>query len=229
MLSRVRKHTSLISKLLLSGALIAVSLAYGWWQRHYDAGPDSAAASMPLPLAANVPPATTAKPLPAASAPEAPVQAAREPGVTTQAAPSQQAASATPPLTAMAMLRMYQPPAPQPPLALVTGVPDPGAAAPVPAGTHLMDGDYLSTIEQYEWGDLQVKISIEGGQIRAAVLTLYPDHRTESLDISKRAAPILDSEVIKTQASKVDVVSSATDTSYAFRDAVASVLTKAAR
>src|SRR6185437_16300139 len=167
--------------------------------------------------------------MPAASAPEAPVPAAREPSVTTQAVPSPLAASAPPPLTAMAMLRMYQPPAPQPPLALVTGTPDPGAAAPVPAGMHLVDGDYLSTIEQYEWGDLQVKLTVQGGQIRAAVLTLYPDHRTESLDISKRAAPILDSEVVKTQQAKVDIVSAATDTSYAFRDAVASVLTRAAR
>ena len=191
MLSRVRKHTSLISKLILSGALIAVSLAYGWWQRHH------AAAS---PMASPMPTSTDA-------------------GVTT----------AAPPITAMAMLRMYQPPTPQPPLALVTGRPDAGATAPIPAGMHLADGDYLSEIEKYEWGDLQVKLSIQGGEIRAAVLTLYPDHRTESLDISKRAAPILNSEVIKTQGAKVDVVSAATDTSHAFRDAVAGVLKQAAR
>jgi uncharacterized protein with FMN-binding domain len=112
---------------------------------------------------------------------------------------------------------------------LVSGLPEPGAAAPIPPGTHLVDGDYLSTVEQYEWGDLQVKITVQGGQIRGAELVLYPDHRTESLDISKMAAPILNSEVIKTQAAKVDVVSSATDTSHAYRDAIASVLTKAAR
>ena len=225
MLSRVRKHTGLIGKLLLSGALVAASLAYGRWERRH-ATASGAAAPMPAPLAANVTPrsAPAATPEPRAPAPEAP--AASDTGVVAAAPPQQ---PAQPPLTAMAMLRMYQIPAPQPPLGLVTGVPDPGAAAPIPAGMHLVDGDYLSAIQQYEWGDLQVKITVQDGQIRAAVLTLYPDHRTESLDISKRAAPILNSEVIKTQAAKVDIVSAATDTSEAYRDAVASVLTKAAR
>jgi uncharacterized protein with FMN-binding domain len=35
--------------------------------------------------------------------------------------------------------------------------------------------------------------------------------------------------VIKTQRSKVDIVSSATDTSYAYRDAIASAIIKATR
>src|SRR5581483_668833 len=178
MLSRIHKHTSLISKLILSGALIAVSLAYGWWQRQHDAAP--AGTVSPTPLAATAPqPSATANASPPAPAPEA-----AAPPAPTAPAKEASAASTTPPLTAMAMLRMYQPPAPQPPLALVTGMPDPGATAPLPAGTHLKDGEYLSEIEAYEWGDLQVKITVQEGQIRAAVLTLYPDHRTESLDIS---------------------------------------------
>jgi uncharacterized protein with FMN-binding domain len=42
-------------------------------------------------------------------------------------------------------------------------------------------------------------------------------------------SPILGSEVIKTQQAKVDIVSSATDTSYVFRDAIASAIGKASR
>ena len=100
---------------------------------------------------------------------------------------------------------------------------------PIPAGVHLEDGDYLSDTEQYEWGDLQVKISVHGGQITGVQIVRYPDHRAESLQISQMASPLLDSEVIKTQQAKVDVVSSATDTSYVFRAAIASAIVKASR
>jgi uncharacterized protein with FMN-binding domain len=100
---------------------------------------------------------------------------------------------------------------------------------PIPAGAHLEDGDYLSGTKQYEWGDLQVKISIHSGQIAGVQMVRYPDHRTESLEISQMASPLLGSEVIKAQRSKVDVVSSATDTSYIFQDAVADAIKKATR
>lgn len=43
------------------------------------------------------------------------------------------------------------------------------------------------------------------------------------------AGPLLESEVIKGQQSQVDTVSSATDTSYAFQDAVANAIMKATR
>jgi uncharacterized protein with FMN-binding domain len=74
-----------------------------------------------------------------------------------------------------------------------------------------------------------VKISVHGGQITGVQMVQYPDHRTESLEISQMASPILNSEVIKTQQSKVDVVSSATDTSYVFQNAIASAIRKAVR
>lgn len=133
------------------------------------------------------------------------------------------------PLTALAALQMYQPPPPQAPLPLVTGTPAPGAAPPIPPGAHLQDGDYLSDMQQFEWGDLQVKISVHDGQIMRVQIVQYPDHRAESLDISRMASPLLDSEVIKTQQSQVDVVSSATDTSYVYRDAIANAIMKATR
>lgn len=184
---------SLLGKLLLSSALLAVSLAYGWWQRH--AGPDLAAAPVPSDrLRALNSAGETARPPSAA------------------------------PLSALASLPMYQPPPVQTPLPLVTGTPAAG-----PAGMHLEDGDYLSDMEQFEWGDLRVKISVRGGRITGVQLVQYPDHRAESLEISQMASPILDSEVIKTQQAKVDVVSSATETSYVFRDAVAGAIGKAAR
>lgn len=225
MLGRGSKHTSLAGKLLLSTALIAVSLAYGWWQRQHAARPSLTAAPAP-PMANTAAPAgPSTSPAPDASAtvnaPASSTQAIAKPAAPPRHAP--------PPISALASLRMYQPQPVQTPLPLVTGTPAPGAAPAIPAGAHLEDGDYLSESEQYEWGDLQVKISVRGGAISGAQVVQYPDHRAESLEISQRSGPLLCSELIRTQAAKVDIVSSATDTSYVFRDAAASAIAKATR
>lgn len=116
-----------------------------------------------------------------------------------------------------------------PPLPLMTGTPPAGTGPTVAAGTHLEDGDYLSDKHQFEWGDLKVKISIHGGQITAVQILQYPDHRSQSLYLSQMAGPILASELIKTQQAQVDIVSSATDTSFAFQDSIANALIKATR
>ena len=79
------------------------------------------------------------------------------------------------------------------------------------------------------WGDVRVKVSIHGGQITAVEALEFPDHRAQSAYLSQLALPILESEVIKNQKAQVDVVSSATDTSYTFQDAVADAITKATR
>jgi len=215
-----RKHDNLAGRLLLSSALVAVSVGYAWWHRH-----DAAAPHM---VASYAPPATH-QPAHATSSPATTAQSERaEPSVPkplAAASPQPEHLPAPSPLSALASLRMYQPPPVQTPLPLVTGTPSPGV--PIPAG--LEDGDYLSDTEQYEWGDLQVKISVHDGQITGVQMVQYPDHRAESLQISQMASPILDSEVIKTQQAKVDVVSSATDTSYVFRNAIASAIVKASR
>ncbi len=114
-----------------------------------------------------------------------------------------------------------------PPQPSVTG--EPGAMAPVPAGAHLAEGDSVSDRHGLMWGDLRVKISIHDGQITAVQVLEFPDHRSQSLYLSQMALPILESEVIKSQKSEVDIVSSATDTSYTFQDAVADAISKATR
>jgi uncharacterized protein with FMN-binding domain len=104
---------------------------------------------------------------------------------------------------------------------------EPGAVAS--AGTHLADGDFVSDRHGLMWGDVRVKVSIHGGQITGVEVPDFPDHRAQSLYLSQLAIPILESEVIKSQKAQVDVVSSATDTSYTFQDAVADAIAKATR
>jgi len=260
MLSRGAKRESLAGKLLLSSALVAASLAFGWWQRQTATGPVVATASMPAPLAPTLParsdPATTA---PATAG--APTESDASGSSDARDAEQATAAPAAPKSTIIAKLRTNMPadaptapqqqhellPASPPaaiytqmyqptndvssPIPLVTGTPAPGVSPSIPAsaGTHLLDGDYVSDRHQLEWGDLRVKISVHGGQITGVQILQYPDHRSHSLDLSLMAGPTLESEVIKTQRAQVDAVSSATDTSYAFQDTIADVIVKAAR
>ena len=118
---------------------------------------------------------------------------------------------------------------PSPAFPLVTGNPEPGAMVAVAAGLYLADGDYVSDRHGMMWGDLRVKITIHGGVITGVQVLQYPDHRSQSLYLSQMALPILESEVIKSQKAQVDFVSSATDTSYSFQDAIADAIAKATR
>jgi uncharacterized protein with FMN-binding domain len=135
------------------------------------------------------------------------------------------------PLTGMAAIQAFIPTAGiSPPLPPVSGVPDAGAIPAIPAGgSRLEDGDYTSDRVQFEWGDLRVRIVVTGGKITTVQIMSYPDHRSQSLYLIQLADPYLTREVIKTQQSQVHVVSTATNTSVAFRDAVAGAIIKATR
>ncbi len=247
------KRESLAGKLLLSSALVAVSLAYGWWQTPVAQGPALAMAPAAAPPKTIAPeaPATPVEPVTQDAAPvvkDAPVEAAAPPPekfaaiakpqtvapTATPAPPEpQQTTDLAPPSAALTKQQAMQMNLPtdgaSPPVPLVTGAPEPGAAAAVPAGMHLVDGDFVSDRHELSWGDLRVQISIQGGVIAGVQVLQFPDHRSQSLYLSQMALPTLESEVIKSQKSAVDVVSSATDTSYTFQDAVADAITKATR
>ena len=252
MLRPAAKRESFAGRLLLSSALVAVSLAYGWWQRQNMQGPHvtgaasaphatapqaSASALAPPPVTASEPapaaaPDTSVAVLPRSAAPAAPKSAAIAPPQTNtpsapEAPPQQEAAiSLSPPAQPLPTVPSNDV---SPPLPAATGAPASGVAPAIPAGSHLQDGDYVSDRHQLEWGDLRVKISVHGGVITGVQILQYPDHRSRSLDLSEMAGPTLESEVIKTQHAQVDAVSSATDVSYAFQDVIADVLIKATR
>lgn len=256
MLKPDKKPESLAGKLLLSSALVAVSLAYGWWQRHEAQRPSLAMAPTPPPPVprklAPIPPSPAIEPS-AQNQPATPdddagaqptsTQAAGPPKPSADAKAVQQAIAApvatfAPPPNADAL---SSPPAVQAlpqtatpagdaaPLFLVTGTPGPAAKSPVPAGAHLEDGDYVSSRHILMWGEIRVKIFVRGGSIAGVQTTEFPDHRSQSLYLSQLAIPKLESEVIANQTAQVDTVSSATDTSYVFQDAVADAIIKATR
>jgi uncharacterized protein with FMN-binding domain len=273
MLNPGPKRDSLAAKLLLSSALVAVSLAYGWWQRHDTGTPVLATAPMPSRPApgqvaslpgepATAPPAPMAQAAPATQDADTGVKdaPAKEPASPAAAAPTNDAPSkpaaiakaapqavapvapeappnpaasspASPPtLTTQQAMQMNQPTGgPLPALPWVTGNPDQGAIVSVPAGQHLQDGEYVSNRHELMWGDVKLKISIHGGSIVGVQMLDFPDHRSQSLYLSQMALPVLESEVIKSQKAQVDTVSSATDTSYTFQDAITEVIASAIR
>jgi len=101
------------------------------------------------------------------------------------------------------------------------------AGVAMPPGTHLQDGDFVSEPQSFEWGTLQLKLTIQGGAIIAADALQMPAHRKRSVELSEYCKPILLSEAIKSQKAAVNIVSSATLTSIAFQNAMTSALAKA--
>ena len=101
------------------------------------------------------------------------------------------------------------------------------AHADAAPAVHYKDGEYISDTASIEWGPIQIKIIIQDGKISDVQFLQMPFDRTRSVEISDLAKPILKSEAIEAQAAKVNLVSSATMSSFGFRQALASALAKA--
>jgi uncharacterized protein with FMN-binding domain len=88
------------------------------------------------------------------------------------------------------------------------------------------DGEYTGPATDFLYGNIQVKATISGGKLTDVEFLQYPTHH-ESARINEYAMPILKQEAIQAQSARVDVVSRATDTSYAFMQSLAAALREA--
>ena|SRR5665647_652992 len=95
------------------------------------------------------------------------------------------------------------------------------------ATTSLKDGQYTGSAADALYGNIQVKAVIQGGKITDVQFLQYPSDRSNSVRINQQAMPYLTQEAITAQSSQVDIISGATDTSYAFIQSLASALTQA--
>jgi uncharacterized protein with FMN-binding domain len=91
------------------------------------------------------------------------------------------------------------------------------------------------------WGNLQVTIVVKKTattnlktkkktvtkKITAAKVPVSPDHTDRSIFINEQALPMLIQETIQAQSSAVNLVSGATDSSYAFQQSLQSAILKA--
>ncbi len=90
------------------------------------------------------------------------------------------------------------------------------------------DGEYTTeSVRVDRWGQLQLKVTIEGGQLTKIDVLEYP-HSTRRSDIISRAAlPTLITEAIQKQDANVDMVTRATDTCVAFVESLEPLLNSA--
>lgn len=89
------------------------------------------------------------------------------------------------------------------------------------------DGEYLGSVADAYYGQVQVKAIILGGKITDVQFLDYPRDQQTSVLINSQAMPILKSEAVKIQGALVDTVSGATETSGAFIQSLASALNQA--
>jgi len=94
-------------------------------------------------------------------------------------------------------------------------------------------------VEVDRWGQLQLSIKVKVTtttvgknktkrfKITDVTYPVYPNHTDRSAYISQQALPLLRQEVLQLKGSSINLVSGATDTSYAFVDALRGALTKA--
>ena len=94
-------------------------------------------------------------------------------------------------------------------------------------------------IDVSRWGQLQLAITVRltttttGGKkstswkITKVSFPVYPSHTQRSSYISSQALPILRQEILTLKGNTLQLVSGATDTSYAFVQAIRSALAKA--
>lgn len=96
----------------------------------------------------------------------------------------------------------------------------PSVAATPPAGPVTVTGD----VEQTPYGPVQVAVTVAGTTITDVKELQAPNDRGRSIAINSYAAPILRSEVLKSQSGHVDTVSGATYTSEGYLQSVQSAI-----
>ncbi len=88
-------------------------------------------------------------------------------------------------------------------------------------------GSYTGAAADAQWGNIQVKITIQNGRLTNVQFLQYPNHRDRSVEINNYAMPQLSSEAISAQSAQVDIISGATDTSEAFIQSLGDALSQA--
>lgn len=88
------------------------------------------------------------------------------------------------------------------------------------------DGIYTGDIENAFYGNVQVQIKINQGKIIDLTFLEYPNDNPTTRAVNAEALPILKAEALTAQSANVDIVSTASQTSEAFRESLSSALDK---
>ena len=91
------------------------------------------------------------------------------------------------------------------------------------AASETVDGSVVST----RFGNVQVQITVENGQITKSVVTQVPWTDRRDQEINSQAVPILNSEVLSAQSANIDMVGGATFTSQGYIQSLQSAIDQA--
>ena len=103
----------------------------------------------------------------------------------------------------------------------------PGTTTTPASGSLYKDGSYTGSVDDAQWGVVQVKAIITNGKITDVQFLQYPNDRSRSVYINSIADTQLTSEAIQVQSANVDVVTGATDSSLAFIQSLTDALSQA--
>jgi uncharacterized protein with FMN-binding domain len=92
---------------------------------------------------------------------------------------------------------------------------------------HYKDGSYAGSAYDAYWGLVQVQANVQNGQLVSVDILQYPSHRSTSRAINRQAIPMLESEVIRAQGVRVNLISGATLTSEAYLRSLHEALSQA--
>lgn len=100
-------------------------------------------------------------------------------------------------------------------------------STPTPSSGGYKDGTYTGDTTDAVYGPMQVQVTIQSGKIADIKFLQYPNDNPTTLSINQQAMPILKSEAIQSQSAQVDIISTASQTSTAFKESLSSALAKA--
>ena len=113
------------------------------------------------------------------------------------------------------------------PSAKTTTGASPSATPPAAAPVALRSGTFTGSSITTRYGNVRVQISVSSGKITDVIAVHLTDDGRRSVEISAQAAPILRSEVLKSQSSNVATVAGATYTCDAYLTSLQSAIDQA--
>ncbi len=109
---------------------------------------------------------------------------------------------------------------------LPSPTPIPPTATPVTQGQY-KDGIYAGASEDAFYGNVEVQVTIQNGQLADVQFLDYPHDRRTSQRINEQAMPYLVQEAIQAQKAPTNVITGATLTSRAYEESLADALNQA--
>lgn len=113
-----------------------------------------------------------------------------------------------------------------------TSVPPAGGAPPPTSTTSttvVARKTYDGPVVQTDYGNVEVRVTIQGTKIVDVQALELPSDRSRSLRISQAAGPLLRSEALQAQSANIDLISGASYTSQGYAESLQGALDKAGR